>query len=44
MDGVPDAPWVSRSLSPLGPPHRIRYPPLIAVTIYSFDWHRTNNC
>ena len=29
MDGVPDAPWVSRPVSPLGPPHCIRYPPLI---------------
>jgi len=23
MDGAPDAPWVSRSVSPLGPPHCI---------------------
>ena len=23
MDGVPDAPWVSRPVSPLGPPHCI---------------------
>ena len=43
MDGVPDAPWVSRSVSPLGPPHCIRCPPLIAVT-YSFGGHMSRLC
>src|SRR5438034_42183 len=43
MDGVPDAPRVSRSVSPLGPPHCIRCPPLIAVT-YSFGGHMSRLC
>ena len=26
MDGVPDAPWVSRSMSPFGPAMNLYYP------------------